>query len=61
MHLQDFNPRSGHDNPDWYINKPFGYSWFPKEITPVPRAWAATTGDLVFYRQHSKVSLALQA
>ncbi|KAK0650659.1 putative epoxide hydrolase [Lasiodiplodia hormozganensis] len=34
-------------------NKPFGYSWFPKEIVPTPRAWAATTGDLVWHRQHA--------
>ncbi|KAJ7583429.1 Alpha/Beta hydrolase protein [Mycena floridula] len=43
-----------HENPIWYITKPFGFSWFPKEIAPVPRAWAATTGDLIFYRQHPK-------
>ena len=41
-----------HENPAWYIHKPFGLSWFPKEIAPIPQAWAATTGDLVFYRQH---------
>ncbi|KAF2136230.1 uncharacterized protein K452DRAFT_237850 [Aplosporella prunicola CBS 121167] len=33
-------------------DKPFGFSWFPYELAPVPRAWAATTGNLVFYRQH---------
>jgi len=31
-----------------------GFSWFPKEIAPIPKAWAATTGDLVFFRQHRK-------
>jgi microsomal epoxide hydrolase len=31
-----------------------GYSWFPKELAPIPRSWAATTGDLVFYRPHEK-------
>jgi microsomal epoxide hydrolase len=41
-----------HENPKWHINKPFGFSWFPKEIAPIPRSWAATTGDLVFFRQH---------
>lgn len=41
-----------HENPAWHINKPLGFSWFPKEIAPVPRAWTATTGDLVFFRQH---------
>ncbi|KAH8690457.1 Alpha/Beta hydrolase protein [Talaromyces proteolyticus] len=43
-----------HGTKRWHINKPLGFSWFPKEITPVPRAWVETTGDLVFYRQHKK-------
>jgi microsomal epoxide hydrolase len=42
-----------HGNPKWHINKPFGFSWFPKEITPVPKAWTATTGNLVFFKQHT--------
>ncbi|KAI8625408.1 Alpha/Beta hydrolase protein [Xylariaceae sp. FL1651] len=42
-----------HENPAWHIHKPLGMSWFPFEIAPVPRAWTATTGDLVFFRQHS--------
>lgn len=39
-----------------YLDKPFGFSWFPYEIAPIPRSWAATTGNLVFYRQHEQVS-----
>ena len=41
--------------PKWYIAKPkkFGYSFFPKELAPIPRAWAATTGDLIWSREHS--------
>ncbi|KAH7303068.1 Alpha/Beta hydrolase protein [Stachybotrys elegans] len=27
---------------------------FPKEIAPVPQAWTATTGNLVFFRQHGR-------
>ncbi|KAL1899575.1 hypothetical protein Sste5346_002977 [Sporothrix stenoceras] len=42
-----------HGTKRWHINKPLGFSWFPKEITPVPKAWVETTGQLVFYRQHS--------
>jgi microsomal epoxide hydrolase len=42
-----------HENPEWYITKPFGFSWFPKELAPIPKAWAETTGDLIFWRQHS--------
>ncbi|KAJ5619978.1 hypothetical protein N7510_003962 [Penicillium lagena] len=43
-----------HENPEWYIKKPFGFSWFPKEIAPIPRSWVATTGNLVFYRAHKQ-------
>lgn len=43
-----------HENPKWRINKPFGFSWFPKEIAPVPRTWVETTGDLVWWREHSE-------
>ncbi|EGR53043.1 uncharacterized protein TRIREDRAFT_103175 [Trichoderma reesei QM6a] len=41
-----------HENPQWHINKPFGYSFFPKELAPIPRAWVETTGNLNIYRQH---------
>ncbi|RFU24590.1 hypothetical protein B7463_g11749, partial [Scytalidium lignicola] len=41
-----------HEKPEWHIRKPFGYSWFPKELAPIPQAWAATTGTLSFYRKH---------
>ncbi|KAL7930201.1 Alpha/Beta hydrolase protein [Trichoderma chlorosporum] len=41
-----------HENPEWYIKKHFGYSFFPKELAPIPQAWARTTGTLEFYRQH---------
>ncbi|TFK31278.1 Alpha/Beta hydrolase protein [Crucibulum laeve] len=53
---QEFTPGNigAHENLQWHINKPFGFSWFPKEIAPVPRSWAATTGNLVFFRQHLK-------
>ncbi|KFZ17100.1 hypothetical protein V501_01891 [Pseudogymnoascus sp. VKM F-4519 (FW-2642)] len=52
--LQLFTPGNvgAHEDPKWHINKPFGFSWFPKELAPIPQSWAATTGNLVFYRQH---------
>jgi microsomal epoxide hydrolase len=52
--LQLFTPGvvGAHENPEWYIKKPLGFSWFPKELAPIPRSWAATTGDLVFFREH---------
>lgn len=34
--------------------KAMGYSTFPREIFPVPKAWAEKTGDLVFYRLNEK-------
>ena len=43
-----------HENPKWHIRKPFGFSWFPKEIAPVPRVWVETTGELVWWRSHMK-------
>ncbi|KAF2808191.1 epoxide hydrolase 1 [Mytilinidion resinicola] len=35
-------------------DKPFGFSYFPFELSPVPKAWAATEGNLVFHREHIK-------
>ncbi|PYH89173.1 alpha/beta-hydrolase [Aspergillus ellipticus CBS 707.79] len=35
-----------------YIHKPLGFSFFPEEIIPVPPSWVATTGNLVFSREH---------
>lgn len=42
----------GHSDPRYRNSKPIGFSWFPKELTPTPKAWAATTGNLVWHRQH---------
>jgi microsomal epoxide hydrolase len=43
-----------HASKKWHIKKPLGFSWFAKEIAPVPKAWVELTGNLVFYRQHEK-------
>ncbi|KAF1835819.1 alpha/beta-hydrolase [Decorospora gaudefroyi] len=37
-----------------YVDKAVGYSWFPYELAPVPRAWAEKTGNLVFFRAHEQ-------
>ncbi|KAJ5623258.1 hypothetical protein N7490_011863 [Penicillium lividum] len=42
------------NNPRWYIQKPFGFSSFPKELAPLPRSWIETTGNLVYWGQHEK-------
>ncbi|TFY57287.1 hypothetical protein EVJ58_g7109 [Rhodofomes roseus] len=42
-----------HAQPGNHINKPFGFSWFPQELEPVPKAWITSTGDLVWYKQHT--------
>src|SRR6266536_3360301 len=41
------------------VKVPLGFSWFPKELVPIPKAWIATSGDLVFFREHDKVCLLL--
>jgi microsomal epoxide hydrolase len=51
--LASENPGS-HDAEEWHIHKPFGFSWFPQEIAPMPKAWVERTGDLIFHRQHDK-------
>jgi microsomal epoxide hydrolase len=37
-----------------YVDKPVGYSYFPYELAPVPRAWAEKTGKVVFFRSHEQ-------
>lgn len=49
-------PKKLHGDPNWHIKKPYGFSWFPKEIIPTPRAWAAKSGNLVWHRMHEHVS-----
>lgn len=43
-----------HHDPALHLSKPFGFSSFGKEISSSPRAWAARTGDLQFYRYHEQ-------
>ncbi|KAG8528412.1 uncharacterized protein KY384_007330 [Bacidia gigantensis] len=43
---------SGAENPELFVKKPFGYQLFPMELMPAPKAWAATTGNLTWFRQH---------
>jgi hypothetical protein len=45
------------ESPEFFIKKPLGYSYFPKELVPTPKDWVATTGNLVFHREHEKVRL----
>ncbi|GFG15833.1 putative epoxide hydrolase [Aspergillus lentulus] len=53
---QLFEPSSlgSHANPEWYIDKPLGFSSFLHEIAPTPASWVRTTGNLIFYRRHEK-------
>jgi pimeloyl-ACP methyl ester carboxylesterase len=37
-----------------HVDKPIGYSYFPHELAPVPKAWAEKTGKMVFYKEHEK-------
>jgi microsomal epoxide hydrolase len=47
------NPTFFHEDKNWYIKKPMGYSWHPQELAPVPVELVAKTGNLVFHREHS--------
>ncbi|GAB1208679.1 hypothetical protein APSETT445_007430 [Aspergillus pseudonomiae] len=40
------------DNMIPFVPKPMGYSRFPFDISGLPRKWAATLGDLVWYNSH---------
>ncbi|KAK4899675.1 hypothetical protein LTR27_002941 [Elasticomyces elasticus] len=53
---QFFGPKPSFFHPDaeWHIKKPMGYSWHPKELAPVPKAWVAKSGNLVWYRGHDE-------
>ncbi|RFU33849.1 hypothetical protein B7463_g2486, partial [Scytalidium lignicola] len=44
-------------DPRWYINKPLGFSYFPKELVPIPRSWIETTGNMVTGYRPYRVSL----
>jgi hypothetical protein len=37
-------------------DKPYGFSYFPFELAPAPKAWAEAAGNLVFHREHAKVT-----
>lgn len=37
-----------------YVDKPTGYSYFPMELAPVPKAWAERTAKLVFFKCHDR-------
>ncbi|KAF1972151.1 alpha/beta-hydrolase [Bimuria novae-zelandiae CBS 107.79] len=41
-----------HGQEELYVDKPVGYSYFPKELVPVPRKWVETTGRVVWCRGH---------
>lgn len=35
-----------------YVDKPIGYSKFPKELLVTPESWARKTGNMVFFNEH---------
>jgi microsomal epoxide hydrolase len=46
---QSYGPKAiGHDDPRYNIKIPLGYSYFPRELIPIPIEWVATTGNLVW-------------
>lgn len=54
--LQSFGPGQlmAQDDPRYYIDKPFGFSYYPKETAPTPILWVATTGRVVWSKAHDK-------
>lgn len=36
------------------LEKPSGFSYFPKEITPVPESWARQVANIVAFKAHDK-------
>lgn len=54
-HYQSFGPHPmPHDDPKYHIPVAFGYSYYPKEVVPIPVEWVATTGNLVWSNVHEK-------
>lgn len=47
-------PTFFHNDPEFYIEKPMGYSWHRWELAPMPKAWVEKTGNLVWYSGHSE-------
>jgi len=43
-----------HNDPQYRLDKPFGFSSFAKEISSTPEAWAGRNGNLRWYRYHEK-------
>lgn len=37
-----------------FVDKPLGYSYFPRELAPMPRSWVGRTGRLCWFRGHEE-------
>lgn len=44
-----------HTDPDYRVKKPSGFSWFPMELAPMPKAWIEGTMNLKSWKAHEKV------
>lgn len=54
---QDLASRSKHyfhGQEKMFVEKPMGYSYFPFELMPIPKAWAERTENLVWFKAHEK-------
>jgi microsomal epoxide hydrolase len=47
-------------SPEFYLSKPMGYSWFPKELVPTPVAWVRKVDNLVWFKRHEQVQSVLE-
>lgn len=48
------NPGYFHGQKHLYVDKPLGYSYFPYELAPIPKAWVETTGRMVWFKAHGQ-------
>lgn len=42
-----------HGDPKYYLKIPTGYSWFPEEIAPAPKAYVEKTCNMVWFKKHT--------
>jgi len=43
-----------HIEEQFQLKKPWGYSWFPKELFPMPKSWLEMTDGMIFFNHHEK-------
>ncbi|KAF2645905.1 alpha/beta-hydrolase [Massarina eburnea CBS 473.64] len=47
-----YQPTYLHGQEHLYVSKKFGFSYFPKDISAIPKAWMEKTGTLGWFKRH---------